>query len=312
MKKLKKRKFNFILVLFTFLFLAGVISCGKDRSGADTAMSSGTPVQVTHPRIQDVTEYVDMNANTIFLKKEVLRATFQGFIDKIYKNIGDHVRVGDLVFAIKTRESAADDSIHIDLGGDTFKGSIPVRAHSDGVMTTLNYHAGDFVADGEEIAIISNPSSLRITLNVPYAYVSRIGRRSDCHIFLPDGRTVPAAIQEILPSVDPVSQTQTFLLNLKHQVSLPENLNVNARLPLKTAKDAVLLPRSAVLSNETQDRFWVMKMANDSTAVRVDVQKGIENDSLIQITKPVFHPGEQIISDGAFGLPDTAKVTISR
>jgi hypothetical protein len=55
-----------------------------------------------------------------------------------------------------------------------------------------------------------------------------------------------------------------------------------------------------------------MKLINDSTAVRVDIQKGIENDSLIQIIKPQFNLYDRIIFDGAYGLPDTANVVITQ
>jgi multidrug efflux pump subunit AcrA (membrane-fusion protein) len=302
------RRIAFIALIAAALALA----CAKDQPGTHGTPGGGTPVQVEHPRIRDLSEFIDLNANTIFLRKEVIRATFQGFIVTIYKNIGDDVRNGDEVLAIKTKEMAADDSIRIDLGSEPFRGLVRMYARSDGVLTTLDYHNGDFVSEGEEIAVISNPSSLRFELNVPYAYVSRIDPASSCEIFLPGGRTLPATIQKIIPSVDAASQTQTFLLRSEHSVSLPENLNVTARLRLKTARGAVVVPRGAVLSNETQDEFWVMKLRNDSTAVRVPIQKGIENDSMIQVVSPLFSPGDRIISDGAYGLPDTARVTVMR
>jgi multidrug efflux pump subunit AcrA (membrane-fusion protein) len=310
MKAMTKFTPSSTILLSSLAFLTVLVSCTKEK--IRDPISIGTPVQVTHPHIQDFTEYVNLNANTIFLKKEIVRATFQGFIDKIYKNIGDDVKNGDLVLTIKTKESAADDSIRIDLGAEMFRGSVKIRAHSEGVLTLLNYYSGDFVSEGEEIAIISNPSSLCITLNVPYPYVSKINRNYPCEIMLPDGQTLSARIQRIIPSVDPVSQTQTFLLQPNHSASLPENLNVNAQLPLQTVRSAVVLPRSAVMSNETQDRFWIMRLINDSTAVRMDVQKGIENDSLIQIVTPGLRPVDQIISDGAYGLPDTARVTLGK
>jgi multidrug efflux pump subunit AcrA (membrane-fusion protein) len=301
-----------LMVLALVLLVACIYSCSKEEVKSDETINTGTPVQVTHPLLQDFTEFVHLNANTVFLKKEIVRATFQGFIDKILLNIGDPVREGDVVLAIRTKESAADDSIHIPLGAAMFKGCVEIHAHSDGVLTALNYHSGDFVSEGEEIAIISNPSSLCITLNVPYSYISRISRNRSCDVLLPDGETAPAVIQKIIPSVDPVSQTQTFLLHLQRNVALPENLNVNVRLPLQTAKKAVVLPRNAVMSNETQDTFWIMQVVNDSTAVRVDVHKGIENDSLIQIVTPVLKPDDLVISEGAYGLPDSARVTIDK
>ncbi len=312
MKKYRTIMFQCCSSLAALVVLMLAISCTKEQPGTSDPISRGTPVQVINPFIQDFTEFVDLNANTIFMKKEIVRATFQGFIERIYKNIGDEIKSGDLIFTIKTKESAIDDSIKIDLGTEMFRGTIQIRAHSDGVLTILNYNCGDYISEGEEIAIISNPSSLYIALNVPYPYVSRIDRKNICQIYLPDGEIQPAIIQRIIPSVDPVSQTQTFLLRPKNPVTLPENLNVNVRLPLQIVKDAVVLPRRAVMGNETQDRFWVMWIINDSTAVRVDVQKGMENDSLIQIIEPDFHPADQIISDGAYGLPDTAKITITK
>jgi multidrug efflux pump subunit AcrA (membrane-fusion protein) len=311
MTLLEKYFRNFKIQLILLAVAAIFISCSHEQKETES-LESRSPVQVTHPRRIDLTESIDLNANTIFIKKEIVRATFQGFIQKINKNIGDEVKIGDLMLQIKTKESAADDNLKLNLGDEMFQGAVNVRARSDGTLTALNYHAGDFVSEGEEIAIISNPTSLHIALNVPYEYVSRMNLRSQCEIFLPNGKMLQASIQKVIPSVDPVSQTQTFLLRLNDQVNLPENLNVNARLPLRTIKDALVLPLSTVLSNETQDQFWVMKLITDTTAVRIDISKGIENDSLAQVISPEFNLTDNIISDGAYGLPDTAKVLLTR
>jgi multidrug efflux pump subunit AcrA (membrane-fusion protein) len=191
-----------------------------------------------------------------------------------------------------------------------FKGLVQIRARSEGILTILNYNNGDYVSEGEEIAVISNPSSLRLTLNIPYPYIPKIDLRTQCTIILPDGKTDRATIDKALPSVDPVSQTQTFLLKLVTAINLPENLNVIARLPLQTVKDAVALPRNCILSNETQDEFWIMKVFDDTTAIRMNIDKGIENDSLIQIIRPALDSADLIIMQGAYGLADTAGISI--
>jgi multidrug efflux pump subunit AcrA (membrane-fusion protein) len=147
---------------------------------------------------------------------------------------------------------------------------------------------------------------------VPYQYVSKINHRSVCTVLLPNGKSVKANIEKVLPSVDPASQTQTFILKLDKGDILPENLNVNVKIPLSYIKGTLTLPKSAVMSNETLEKFWVMKLINDSTAVRIDIQKGIENDSLIQILDPQLNLNDQIIVDGAYGLPDTASVVITQ
>jgi hypothetical protein len=299
---------NKILFLLTFFF---IVSCGNNYQQTDKTQISGTPVQITHPQKIDFTEYIDLNANTIFLKKEIIRSTFQGFIKKMYKNIGDDINRGDNILSLITKEAATFDSLISNLAENTLSSPVIIVAHSDGVLTTLNFHEGDFVSEGEEIAVIANPSSLRISLNVPYTYISKISPNSGCQVILPNGQTFPAKISKIIPSVDPASQTQTFLLRPEKRVNVPENLNVTARLPLQTIENAIVLPRSAVLSNETQDNFWVMELVNDSIARRVDVQKGMENDSLIQITKPLLSLSNKIINDGGFGLPDSVKVVVT-
>ena len=299
---------NQLLLLAVLVF---VISCGQEQETTGT-QDTGAPVQVVNPKRMDLAETIDLNANTIFLKKEIVRATFQGFIEQINKNIGDEITNGDLLLEIRTKESAADDSMTLALDVKTFQGAIKIRARSNGILTALNYHSGDFVSEGEEIAIISNPTSLHITLNVPYQYVNSMNHHGPCEIFLPDGKLVHATIMKVIPSVDPVSQTQTFLLRLDDRIDLPENLNVNARLLLRTIKDAQVVPLRTILSNETQDQFWIMKLIDDTTAVHVDIIKGIENDSLVQIISPGFDPDDLIISEGGYGLPDTAKVVLTR
>ena len=47
--------------------------------------------------------------------------------------------------------------------------------------------------------------------------------------------------------------------------------------------NTTLLSKPAVLSNEEQTEFWVMKLLNDSVAVKMDIKKGIESGDKIQI-----------------------------
>jgi multidrug efflux pump subunit AcrA (membrane-fusion protein) len=297
-----------IILIASSIFL---ITCGRKNEDAQTDINK-TPVSVIQPKIMNMTEDITLNANTIFLKKEIIRATFQGYIEKTYKNIGDKISSGDLLFQINTKESAADSNLQIILGDKTFKGLIQIRAKSEGVLTELDYNAGDFVSDGEQIAVISNPTSLRIELNVPYQYANKISINTPCKIFLPNGKVVNAFIQKIIPQVDLSAQTQSFILGMKQPEYLPENLNVNAKITIRTVKDALVVPQSAVLSNETLDKFWIMKLINDTTAVRKDITKGIENDNFVQILKPELKTTDLIITDGAYGLPDTAKVVINK
>ncbi len=63
-----------------------------------------------------------------------------------------------------------------------------------------------------------------------------------------------------------------------------------------------MLPKPAILGNETQTEFWVMRLINDSTAVKIPVKIGIENFGEVEITDPVFQSSDKILFSGNYGL----------
>ena len=70
------------------------------------------------------------------------------------------------------------------------------------------------------------------------------------------------------------------------------------------------LPKAAVLSDEVQNQFWIMKMINDSIAVKVPVKKGMETNDNVEIVSPPLSSTDKILLTGNYGLPDTAKVKV--
>ncbi len=308
MKKLLNKK----LFIFYFSILTSVIliSCGGNEADSVNEVSSGTPVTITHPRLMNMTDYLELNGNTVFLDKEIVRSTFDGFIVKDYKNIGDNVKTGDILFQIKTIESAATDTLGIMLGNRLFRGTIFIKANSNGVVSELNYHEGNYVMGGEQIAVVSNPSSLRIKLNVPYEDILKVKIGNECEVNLPDGVNLPGIIEKNVPAVNPVTQTQIYYIKLKYYRDVPENLNVMVKIPFKNFESTTVLPKSSLVTDVTESNFWIMKLINDTTAIRVDVKKGIENDSIAQILSPKLNKTDKIVLSGAYGLPDTAKVEI--
>lgn len=302
------RAASVILLITLAAFLS---SCGNGDNGSNAGDEAvGTPVRVSHPVLVNMSNNISLNATTVFLSKEIVRATFQGFIRKIYKNIGDKISPGDKLFEIQTKELASGDTVNLLLGKEPFSGSVLIKAVSSGVLSELDYHAGDFVSDGERVAVISNPSSMRLRLNVPYEYNSIIKIGKKCSINLPGGGTVQGVVEKSVPSVNPETQTQTFYVELTNKKELPENLNTIVKIPYQEFSNTIAVPKSAVITDVTESEFWIMKLINDTTGVRVYIDKGIENDSLVQVLNPNLNTASLIISEGAYGLPDTARVEI--
>jgi uncharacterized NAD(P)/FAD-binding protein YdhS len=95
-----------------------------------------------------------------------------------------------------------------------------------------------------------------------------------------------------------------------NEKNLPANLIAKVKV-VKTAKaNAVSLPKQSVLSDETQSDFWVMKLIDDSTAVKVPVKKGIEANDRVEILSPEFSNTDKFLLTGNYGLADTARIKI--
>ena len=81
---------------------------------------------------------------------------------------------------------------------------------------------------------------------------------------------------------------------------------------MKVYNNAAVLPKSAIMSSDVLDEFWIMKLINDSTAVKVGIEKGIEDSNMVQILTPKLNANDKIVFVGAYGLPDTANVKVGR
>jgi multidrug efflux pump subunit AcrA (membrane-fusion protein) len=127
---------------------------------------------------------------------------------------------------------------------------------------------------------------------------------------LPDGTKLNGVVGPVMPTVDSASQTQSVVIRVNNASAIPENLIAKVRI-VKTAKaNTQSLPKTALLTDETESDFWVMKLIDSATAVKVSVRKGIETKDRVEILEPVFSPGDKILVTGNYGLPDTAKVKV--
>ncbi len=91
-----------------------------------------------------------------------------------------------------------------------------------------------------------------------------------------------------MPTVESVAQTQSVVIKVNASHSIPENLVAKVKIPKIIKDHTISLPRAAVLSDETQTQYWVMKMTDSITAVKVPVKKGIETKDRIEIFHRFF------------------------
>jgi len=187
---------------------------------------------------------------------------------------------------------------------------LTIKAPTSGIISEVNKQANDYVADGDQLCVIAEQSSLVFLLNVPFEQNKHAAIGTNCEILLPDSTRIPGTITSKLSAIDAVSQTQSFVVKPRINVQLPENLTAFVQLSESTKTNTQITEKNCVLTDETMDKYWVMKLINDSTAIKIPVKTGIVTDTQVEILSPIFDKLDRLINTGNYGLPDTAMVNI--
>jgi len=78
----------------------------------------------------------------------------------------------------------------------------------------------------------------------------------------------------------------------------------------RTAKDTLVVPRSAVLPNESRG-FEVFTVANNH-AVKHTVKVGAENPNEMEVIADDLHPGDPVVTVGNYELEDGMAVEVKK
>ena len=306
-----KNSILFKIIILPILFL--IFSCNNNPEENNTETIAKIDVTVANPCRGNFANYIELNANSQYQIKAIIRANVTGYITTLVWKTGERIKAGSVFAEIKTKEQSALNGIDLkDESLQLFQSSIKINVGVSGVVNIVNYSQGDFVNEGDILGEVVQPNSLVLMVNVPYEYHQFAGVGKRCTVILPDGKLIPSIISEAIPSVDANSQTQPFLIHPSSNVQLPDGMNLVVHIPLKEQKNVLSVPKLAVQTDETQENFWVMKVINNSMAVKVMVNIGSQNDSLIEITSGNLSEIDKIVVNGAYGMPDSSQISIKK
>lgn len=299
-------------IIFYFLILPLVVSCHSKKTQDEETLEAEitTPVTITSVSTDAMAEYIELNATSTFLQKAYVKASTAGYIKSVNAQPGKMISSGQTAFVLKTKESQSiGNTINLLDTSFRFSGIINIKAGTTGYVFELNHQPGDYVQEGEQLAVISDIRSFVFVLNLPYELRPYVINKEFVELLLPDGKSLVGHVSSVTPVVDSASQTQNVILTVNDK-SLPINLIAKVKIEKNVKSSAVSLPKQSVLSNETQTNFWVMKVIDSTTAVKVPVTKGIEINDRIEILAPQFSSSDKFLLTGNYGLADTAKIKI--
>jgi len=115
----------------------------------------------------------------------------------------------------------------------------------------------------------------------------------------------------ISPALDPNSTTVEVWVQAKNTgQQLRPGTTAQISITAQTVHDALVVPASALL-DASGDEAKLMVVDAQSKAKSRDVKTGIKTPQEAQIVSGL-KAGEQVVTQGAYGLPDGIKVTIEK
>ena len=309
-------KDHFTRFIMLLLFCSAIYSCKNGKATTeetDTTKVVKIPVTLTSLTYDAMEDFVMLNATSTYLQKSFVKSNSTGYISSSAVKLYSYVNNGQVLFRVKTKEAASigntinklDPNFH-------FLGVNSISAKTRGYITELNHQVGDYVQDNEQLAVISDMNSFGFLMDLPYELKQFISGNKTVEITLPDGERFKGIVQSGLPVMDSLSQTQSVLIKPQVSHMIPQNMVAKVKVIKSSKTAAAVLLKQAVLSNEAQSSFWVMKMINDSTAIKVEIKKGIETIDKVEVLLPNFNPSDKFLLTGNYGTGDTAFVVITK
>lgn len=264
-----------------------------------------TAVTLTHAAYGKIEKESVLSATTVYQSKSVVSAPIPAFITEVLVQPGSRVKAGEILYRIESKEQHA-----LGCGNRT---AIPIQAERDGIVLDVQQQAGSYVTEGTVLCSIAEVKSLVFEINVPYEQRRYAHEGSGCTLELPDGTRLSATVHAPLATMNTASQSERVIARAKAPF-LPEGMNVKAIFTENGSSwdKGLILPKSAVQSDETLTQHWVMKWTDNGTAIRVPVAVGNSNASEIEIQSDALSPQDCIILTGGYGLEDGAKVVVAK
>lgn len=302
---------HYLKRISALLVILMVLAC-KNKTDTSTEKKASISIQVAEVQQHDIKEYLTFNGFTQYQKKENIRSNVTGYLSWMKFKIGDPIRRGQVFASVRTKEQdALKEAIKIDTSLSKFMKPLGIQSNATGVITVLNVTGNNYVAEGDVLATVVEPRSLVVQVNVPYEYEDYVSIGSHCEIVLQNEKSITAKITGTLPTIDPVAQSQSFLISLPNE-DLPENLNVQVRMVYREDTKAMTVPKTAVQTNELLTEYWVLKLTKDSMAIKYPVTPKLKNDSLVQIESNGLQLGDNVITEGGYQMQDSTIVSVQK
>ncbi len=183
-----------------------------------------------------------------------------------------------------------------------------IRAPFDGVVIKRHVDRGEWISEGETVAVIGKDDTIDIIADVPERYIQYVknGMRVNATA---NGNNLSGTVTAIVPRGDVATRTFPVKIRMANEYSLIEGMSARVILPTAKSVNTLIVPRDAVISKFGQN---VVFAASDSRARMIPVKvigysgldAGVESNEL--------KAGMLVVVEGNERLRDEQAVVFQR
>ena len=259
----------------------------------------------------------------------VLPAPFPAAIESLEPRVGDHVRAGQTLGVLVTRESRATlrgaELLVREAQDDVARAEaqraltlakrgiirVPLLAPRAGVITRRVAEPGAEVAEGADLLGLTPEDAMVFEARVPAAQIAHVHAGQSATI-TEDGVPVRnARVQRILPAASTTDQAVLVWLRATGGPSPMLDHFGTAVLTLGAERSALAVPAAAVAEDDLDATTRVAVVDANGEAVWVVVKLGAAVGGWREVLGGELAQGAKVIVEGQHGLPDHTKVAVA-
>ena len=294
-------------IIVVFLLMSGCKS--RDTKTTNVLKLPLPAVTVAHPEKGNKILFTYFQGISKYLQSVNYRARAAGIVTHVFIRPGDPIQPHQPLFILKPVELTALENSGT-LSKKLLNSRDTVFSTQAALTNNIAVQEGDYVQPGGLLATAFKKNSLVAIGYVPFHDKLLLKQNKNCLVIIPGAKAISSTFKKPLFIADSTSQTQPYIIPLPSNLMIPSNMNLRIRYIEKEIKNGLFIPRTAVLSNVMETKFWVMKMKNDTTAVKIPVVIGWQGKTSVQVSSDNIKPIDKVITQGAYGMPDTAYVRI--
>lgn len=286
-----------LIFVVSIAFIAG--GCGPQVPKEKTA--EAVPVKVERIKLQELQEVLDYTGDIKAQDEAVIYPKVSGKIIEKVKEDGALINKGEAILYIDRDEV-----------GLKFQ-KAPVESTLTGVLGRVYVDIGENVTTATPVALVVNADKVKIALDIPEKYLSRItvGQGATITVDSWPGEDFAGAVTKVSPVVDLATRTAPVEITVANpQNRLKSGMFAKVRLMIDGRDNVPVILKEAIMGREPDNYVFIVE---NNQAMLKKVKLGIRQGPHFEVSEGlregdlVVIMGQQLLSEGMQVLAEEEK-----